>query len=72
MIIKADPSDTKIALKKFEECQLLLESENQENPKINMMQRQVKAVLPTLFQSLEDTLFEEGIAAAKEKKDKQE
>jgi hypothetical protein len=49
MIIKADPSATKIALKKFEECQLLLESENQENPKINMMQRQVKAVLPTLF-----------------------
>jgi len=41
MMIKADSMDTKKALKKFEECQLILESEDQENPKISMMQRQV-------------------------------
>jgi hypothetical protein len=34
MMIKADPSETKLPLKKFEECQILVESMDQEHPKI--------------------------------------
>jgi len=67
MMIKADSMDTKKALKKFEECQLILESEDQENPKISMMQRQVKGLIPSLFKNLESTLFEEGCAEAEAK-----